>query len=120
MGRADDKTVEHLLQIRDERAAGDDRADTIAIQGIGLRETVELNEGLLPVIVTKQVMRRSRAFAEILVGFVDDEGDIATPGNLEEFADRLGRIDRARRIVRLAKHEGARLSIDHWRATRGF
>jgi hypothetical protein len=42
-------------------------------QPVGLGKGIELNQGVAPIGIAEQVMRRRGAGIEIAVGFVDDE-----------------------------------------------
>ena len=81
---ADRDGVEELLDLRQPRRGGDDRAHAMPGQPVGLGERVEVDERVGPVGIGEQVVRRAGAAVEIAVGLVDDQREAVGAGQIAE------------------------------------
>ena len=99
--------VKELLDLDQPRGSGDQRADPVPGQAVGLGKRIQLDQRVAPVRIGEKVVGRALARIEVAVGFVHHQRDPPRPAQIEEGADDLGRVFRARGVVGGDQHDRA-------------
>src|SRR5215207_11218484 len=95
-GRADLDAVEDLGELADHARIGNDRAEAVARDAVGLREAVELDGVIAPCAALEEPMRAiQRRRQEVAIGLVDDEPESAPAAKVRNVLDDAIRVDRA-------------------------
>src|SRR5829696_6352545 len=112
-GRADLDAVEDLGELADHARIGNDRAEAVARDAVGLREAVELDGVIAPCAALEEPMRAiQRRRQEVAIGLVDDEPESAPAAKVRNVLDDAIRVDRAGGVVRRDEHDRLRAGVD--------
>ena len=107
LGGADRGGVEDLLDLGEAGGGGDEGAGAVAGQAVGLREGVEVDQGVAPVGVGEEGVGAGLGGGEVAVGLVEDEGEAVRAGEGGEGGDGVGRVLGAGGVVGGDEDDGA-------------
>ena len=71
----------------------------MASQAVGFGKRIKLDQGVTPIRVLKQRMRRPVAAVKIALGFIDNECDFIAAAKIKEGLNNVCRIFNPTRIV---------------------